>query len=235
MPNRRWQRPNQRRRRPIPTCRWRCPRPTRPLAEMRHGNILWAFFRLLELAMPLFFLFTGLGTRLRRMCEHISGGRWFWTVTLFACTHLALAALITLPFDFYFGYVQQHAAGKSNRTLPSWVTGERRPTYRQIGRRIVVNLASLSIDRQKPAPLVLLLRPCADSVCLSCFSRFAGVGRLGRWTIRRFSGRLGVLRTARPGVTTADCVYVRFPLACHFAVFQFVCPPYRARSRPLWP
>jgi hypothetical protein len=91
---------------------------------MRHGNILWAFFRLLELAMPLFFLFTGLGTRLRRMCEHISGGRWFWTVTLFACTHLALAALITLPFDFYFGYVQQHAAGKSNRTLPSWVTGE---------------------------------------------------------------------------------------------------------------
>jgi hypothetical protein len=74
--------------------------------------------------MPLFFLFTGLGTRLRRMCEHISGGRWFWTVTLFACTYLALAALITLPFDFYFGYVQQHAAGKSNRTLPSWVTGE---------------------------------------------------------------------------------------------------------------
>jgi|SRR5271156_231283 len=94
------------------------------LAEMRHGNILWAFFRLLELAIPLFFLFTGLGTRLRRMCEHISGGRWFWTVTLFACAYLALAALITLPFDFYFGYVQQHAAGKSNQTLPSCVTGE---------------------------------------------------------------------------------------------------------------
>ena len=81
------------------------------LARMRDGNIDWAVVRLLELAIPLFFLFTGLGARLRRRCENISGRRWFWTVTLFACAYLVLAALIMVPFDFYAGYVQPHAAG----------------------------------------------------------------------------------------------------------------------------
>ncbi len=94
------------------------------LARMRDGNIQWAAFRLLELAIPLFFLFTGLGARLRGMCEAISGRRWFWTVTLFACAYLVLAALIVLPFDFYVGYVQQHAAGRSDQTLPNWLKDE---------------------------------------------------------------------------------------------------------------
>jgi len=94
------------------------------LKGMRDSNIRWAFFRLLALAIPLIFLFTGLGSRLRRMCESISGRRWFWTVTLFACAYLILAALIALPFDFYGGFVQPHAAGWSHQTLPNWLKGE---------------------------------------------------------------------------------------------------------------
>jgi STE24 endopeptidase len=94
------------------------------LARMRHGNIHWAAFQLLGLAIPLFILFTGLGARLRRMCESISGRRWFWAVTLFACAYLFLAALIALPFDFYLDYVQPHAAGWSTQTLPNWLKGE---------------------------------------------------------------------------------------------------------------
>jgi len=94
------------------------------LARMRDGNIRWAAFQLLALAIPLLILFTGLGARLRRMCESISGHRWFWTVTLFACAYLVLAALIALPFDFYLDYVRGHAAGWSNQTLPNWLKGE---------------------------------------------------------------------------------------------------------------
>jgi len=94
------------------------------LARMRHGNIHWAAFQLLGLAIPLFILFTGLGTRLRRICESMSGRRWFWTVTLFACAYLVLAALIAMPFEFYLDYVQPHAAGWSNQTLPNWLKGE---------------------------------------------------------------------------------------------------------------
>jgi STE24 endopeptidase len=94
------------------------------LARMRDGNIRWAAFQVLALAIPLSILFTGLGARLRRLCESISVHRWFWTVTLFACAYLALAALIALPFDFYFGYVQAHAVGQSDQTLPNWLKGE---------------------------------------------------------------------------------------------------------------
>jgi Zn-dependent protease with chaperone function len=72
----------------------------------------------------LFFLFTGLGARLRRRCENICGGRWFWTVTLLVCAYLVLAALIVLPFSFYVYYVLPHAAGYSNQTLPNWLKGE---------------------------------------------------------------------------------------------------------------
>ena len=97
------------------------------LARIREGNISWVAFRLLELAIPLLFLFTGLGARLRQVCESISGRRWFWTVTLFACAYLVLAALIALPFDFYAGYVRAHAAGRSDQTLTNWLKGEAVP------------------------------------------------------------------------------------------------------------
>jgi hypothetical protein len=45
------------------------------LVQQRDANIRWAAFQLLALAIPLFFLFTGLGAHLRRMCESISGRR----------------------------------------------------------------------------------------------------------------------------------------------------------------
>jgi STE24 endopeptidase len=97
------------------------------LAQERHADIYWAAFRLLSLAIPLLVLFTGLGARLRRMCESVSGRRWFWTVTLFACGYLILAALIALPFDFYAGYLQPHSAGHSKQTLLNWLVGDSVP------------------------------------------------------------------------------------------------------------
>jgi Zn-dependent protease with chaperone function len=97
------------------------------LAQERHGDIYWAAFRLLSLAIPILVLFTGLSVRLRRKCESICGGRWFWTVTLFACAYLVLAALIALPFDFYAGYVQQHAAGDSGKSFLNWLKDDSVP------------------------------------------------------------------------------------------------------------
>jgi STE24 endopeptidase len=94
------------------------------LADMRHGDIYWAAFRLLSLAIPLLILCTGLGARLSRMCESISGHRWFWTVTLFACAYVILAALFAMPFEFYAGYVQPRAAGHSDQSLLNWLKGD---------------------------------------------------------------------------------------------------------------
>jgi len=109
------------------------------LAQERHGDIYWAAFRLLDLAIPLLILCTGLGARLRRMCESISGHRWFWTVTLFACVYVILAALIAMPFDFYAGYVKPLAAGHSDLSFLIWLKDDCVP----LGVRMI--LASLFI------------------------------------------------------------------------------------------
>jgi STE24 endopeptidase len=107
------------------------------LAKERHGDVYWAAFRLLSLAIPLLILFTGLGARVRRICAFISGQRWFWTVTLFACAYLVLAALIAMPFDFYAGYVQPHAAGHSDQSMLHWLKGDSVP--------LLVNLIAASL------------------------------------------------------------------------------------------
>ena len=79
---------------------------------------------------PSSFLFTGLGARLRQMCESISGHRWFWTVTLFACAYLVLAALIALPFDFYLDYVRGTRRWMVEPDLAELAKGRRRATCR---------------------------------------------------------------------------------------------------------
>ena len=89
------------------------------LAGMRDDNIRWAAFRLIALAIPLFFLFTGLGARLRRLCKSVSGRRWFWTVTCFVCAYLFLAALVALPFNYYVGFIQPHASRWPHQSLPN--------------------------------------------------------------------------------------------------------------------
>src|SRR5580698_585418 len=107
------------------------------LVQQRDANIRWSAFQLLALAIPLFFLFTGLGARLRQMCESISGRRWFWTVTLFVCAYLVLAALIALPFDYYVSYIQPHVAGWSHQALPNLLKGD--------GAQLVVRLVLASL------------------------------------------------------------------------------------------
>jgi hypothetical protein len=87
------------------------------LAGQQVANMRWAALQLIALAIPLFFLFTGLGARLRRMCESISGRRWLWTTTLFVCVYLIVAALIALPFDYFVGYIRPHDSGWGHRTL----------------------------------------------------------------------------------------------------------------------
>jgi STE24 endopeptidase len=94
------------------------------LAVMRSGNILWAVGQLLALAIPFGFLVSGLGSRLRATCGRIARGRWFWTLVLFAGAYLGISALITLPLDFYGGFVRAHAHGWSHQTLPQWLVGE---------------------------------------------------------------------------------------------------------------
>lgn len=100
------------------------PSPPGAIAFMQARDILWAAAQIFALAIPAFFLFTGLGARLRNFCARLVGGRWFGTVALFACAYLFVAGLITLPFDYYRDFASMHAAGMSQQSLPDWLMGE---------------------------------------------------------------------------------------------------------------
>jgi STE24 endopeptidase len=114
------------------------------LAQQQASTIRWAAFQLIALAIPLFFLFTGFGARLRRVCESISGRRWFLTVTLFACAYLLLAAVIALPFDYFAGYIQPHGWG--HPTLPN--------VLKEDGAQLVVGLVLASLFIWLPYRLI---------------------------------------------------------------------------------
>ena len=97
---------------------------------MQERDFLWAATQLLALIIPVLFLFTGFGAYLRQGCSRLAGGRWFWTVTLFAIAYLVIAAALTLPLDYYRDYLS--VRGISRQTLPQWVLGEGVPLFVKI-------------------------------------------------------------------------------------------------------
>jgi Zn-dependent protease with chaperone function len=94
------------------------------IAFAQHREPLWLAAQFLPILIAFLMLVTGLGAQLRRLCAHLAGNNWFWTVTLFACVYLLVAAAITIPFDYYRDVVDMRAWGQSSPALPPWVTGE---------------------------------------------------------------------------------------------------------------
>ena len=118
------------------------------LAAMRDGDVFWAGAQLLALAIPLFVLVTGLGARLRAVCARVTGGRWFWTLVVFAAAYLVLAAVITLPLDYVRAFVRPPSFGGHQQRFPGWLKGEAvQLAVRLIGASIFVWIPYLLIAK----------------------------------------------------------------------------------------
>jgi STE24 endopeptidase len=98
------------------------PQPTPEAIAYHQGlDLFWLADQAVGLAIPLAFLFSGLSGRLAGWCGRRVGGRWFWTVTLYAMLYLVLSTLIQLPLTYAENYVHEHAFGLSNQTPVMWV------------------------------------------------------------------------------------------------------------------
>lgn len=84
------------------------------------GNILWIVQLLWSLAVPALIVFTKFGERLRVFCDRITR-IWLWQTALYAFFLLLIVAILSLPLDFYGGYVRPHAYGLSNQTIARWL------------------------------------------------------------------------------------------------------------------
>jgi Zn-dependent protease with chaperone function len=90
------------------------------IAYHRGLDLFWLADQAVGLAIPLLFLFTGLSGRLVDQLRRRVGGRWFWTVTLYAMLYTVLVTLIQLPLTYTENFVYEHAFDQSNQTLTVW-------------------------------------------------------------------------------------------------------------------
>ena len=85
----------------------------------RSSNVLWAISTIWGLLVPLLLLFTGLSARMRDAARKV-GRNWFFTVVIYGVLFTLVTALLSLPLDYYSGFVHPHAYGLSDQTAAKW-------------------------------------------------------------------------------------------------------------------
>jgi STE24 endopeptidase len=85
----------------------------------RSGNVLWVISTLWGLFVPMLLLFTGLSAKMRDAARAI-GRNWFFTVALYGILFVAVTTLLSLPLDYYSGFVRPHAYGLSDQAAAKW-------------------------------------------------------------------------------------------------------------------
>ena len=83
-------------------------------------HILYFISLAYGLVVLLFVLFTGLSARLRDRAKAI-GRRRFFTLAIFLLLFLLVTAALSLPLDFYSGYLVEHTYGLSNQSVGAWM------------------------------------------------------------------------------------------------------------------
>jgi Zn-dependent protease with chaperone function len=91
------------------------------LAYYQSGNVWWSVYQVWELALPAVILLTGFSARLRTWAQRI-GRKWFFVLALYYAFYVLVTFLVTLPLDYYAGFVRQHSFGLSTQTLGKWFT-----------------------------------------------------------------------------------------------------------------
>ena len=83
------------------------------------GNLLWVIETLWGFAVPALLLFTGLSARLRDAAREV-GRNWFFTLVIYGVFFTVATWLLSLPLDWYSGFVREHAYGLSDQTAGKW-------------------------------------------------------------------------------------------------------------------
>jgi Zn-dependent protease with chaperone function len=87
----------------------------------RTGNALWVVNVVIGFALPAAILWFGWSARMRDLARRVGRG-WAGTLLIYAVLFILLTSLLTLPLDFYQGYLREHEYGLSNQTLGKWAS-----------------------------------------------------------------------------------------------------------------
>jgi len=89
------------------------------LRYYRSGNVLWLINRAWALLIPALFLFTGVSARIRDVAQGI-GRKWFFVIAAYVIIYFAVNYLLTLPLNYYQGFLREHEYGLSNQSFWRW-------------------------------------------------------------------------------------------------------------------
>ncbi|EMJ97741.1 M48 family metallopeptidase [Leptospira alstonii] len=87
----------------------------------RRGFFASVLSDLIDFVVAGLFVFSPLSVRLEEWIEKKTGGRFYLTVLLFFFVFCAIQFLISIPFQYYFGFVLEHRFGFSKMTFPDWI------------------------------------------------------------------------------------------------------------------
>ena len=102
----------------------------------RSGNLLWCLQLLLSLVIPWLFLYTGFTGTLAKASKKW-GKYWYPTIVIYLVLFILIYTLLNLPFDYYTGYVREHAYNLSSQTVGRW--------FESYGKQTVVNIISAAL------------------------------------------------------------------------------------------
>lgn len=93
------------------------PEPSEKAMRYYHSGVhIWLFGLLIEFVVPVLLLFTGFSALLRDLARRAGGG-WPVTLGVYWIAFVIVSALLTLPWEYYTGFVRPHSYDLSNQTL----------------------------------------------------------------------------------------------------------------------
>jgi Zn-dependent protease with chaperone function len=90
------------------------------LQHYRSSLVLVGVFILWNLLIPMLFLFTRFSARMRSWAERW-GRKWYFTFALYCIAFGLLYYLVSLPLNYYAGFIQPHSYDLSNQTFDRWL------------------------------------------------------------------------------------------------------------------
>lgn len=87
----------------------------------RSGFFASVLSDLIDFVVAGIFVFTPASVRLEEKISEKTGGRFYITVLLFFFAFSAVQFLLSIPFQYYFGFVLEHRFGFSKMTFAEWL------------------------------------------------------------------------------------------------------------------
>jgi STE24 endopeptidase len=84
---------------------------------------LWAVSTLWGFILPALIFFTGFSAKLRDWARRI-GRNWFFTLVFYFVFFTLVTTLLSLPLDYYIGFVRPHDYGLSSQLIAKWIQDE---------------------------------------------------------------------------------------------------------------